>query len=103
MVLMKSRQIDVVISRVRTSTGLAALLAVLLTALVASLAGCGDESATSATLGAPSGGRLEIAETEYDFGQVPVGETVTHSFRISNSGDGELRLGELQTKMLEGC
>jgi hypothetical protein len=66
------------------------------------LAGCGStekevETATDTV------GKLEIPETEYDFGSVPVGETVSHSFEIKNAGNGTLELGEPEIKRLEGC
>lgn len=80
-----------------------ALVAIAATLLPAALAGCGDSATKAADLTTPTGGRLELGETEYDFGKVPVGETVTHSFAIKNSGDGDLRLGEPDVKLLEGC
>ncbi|MHB1002312.1 MAG: Ig-like domain-containing protein [Thermoleophilia bacterium] len=78
-----------------------ALAALLLSAVIFA-AGCGTETETADPATA-DGGKLEIAETTYDFGAVPVGETVTRSFEIRNAGDGTLRLGELEVKRLEGC
>lgn len=38
-------------------------------------------------------GRIEIAETSYDFGQMPSGSFgLTHSFRVINTGNGPLTL-----------
>jgi len=74
--------------------------------LVLLATGCSEDAATTSTvadLSTPEGGRLELKETSHDFGKVPVGETVTHSFEVRNSGDGPLRLGELEVKRLEGC
>lgn len=78
-----------------------ALAALLLSAVIFA-AGCGTET-EKADQATADGGKLEIAETNYDFGTVPVGETVTRSFEIKNVGDGTLRLGELEVKRLEGC
>jgi hypothetical protein len=67
------------------------------------LAGCSDDEDQEARLATDTGGRLELNEIEYDFGAVPIGEMVEHSFVVRNSGDGELRLGELEIERLEGC
>lgn len=93
---------------------IAALAGTLLT--VAVIAGCGgDQNTDKATapadqktgaataLPADAGGRLQIAETSYDFGNVPVGQKVEHSFTIQNTGSGPLSLGKLDVKRLEGC
>lgn len=74
-----------------------------LAALLLLAAGCGDSTVTTADLATDSGGKLEITETEYNFGDVAVGEAATHSFEIKNTGQGTLRLGELGVKMMEGC
>jgi hypothetical protein len=66
--------------------------------LLAPGCGTGDQAATTDT-----GGKLQITETSYDFGAVPVGETVEHQFEIRNKGTGPLQLGELSVKRLEGC
>lgn len=91
----------------------AALAGALLT--LAIIAGCGDQKSDTATasadqktetaiaLPADSGGRLQIAETSYDFGSVPVDQKVEHSFTIRNTGNGPLSLGKLDVKRLEGC
>ena len=67
------------------------------------LAGCGgeDESAGAATV--DTGGGLQITETMYDFGAVPVGQTVEHKFQLKNTGTGPLQLGQMAVKRLEGC
>ena len=91
-----------------------ALAGVLLT--VAIMAGCGgdqktdtatasaDQKTDTATaLPADSGGRLQIAESSYDFGSVPVGQKVEHSFTVKNTGTGPLSVGKLDVKRLEGC
>ncbi|MHB1324944.1 MAG: hypothetical protein ACYDGS_03055 [Thermoleophilia bacterium] len=92
----------------------AALAGVLLP--LAIIAGCGgdqkSDTATASTdqkteaataLPADSGGRLQIAESSYDFGSVPVGQKVEHSFAVRNPGNGPLSLGKLDVKRLEGC
>lgn len=79
-----------------------AALAALLMSAVIFAAGCGTETET-ADPATDNGGRIEIAETTYDFGTVPVGDTVTRSIEVRNIGDGTLRLGELEVKRLEGC
>ncbi|MBK5225110.1 MAG: DUF1573 domain-containing protein [Thermoleophilia bacterium] len=92
----------------------AALAGVLLTLTI--IAGCGgDQKSDTATgsadqkteaatiLPADSGGRMQIAETSYDFGSVPVDQKVEHSFTIRNTGSGPLSLGKLDVKRLEGC
>lgn len=91
----------------------AAMAGVLLT--LAIIAGCGDQKSDTATgsadqkteaattLPADSGGRLQIAETSYDFGSVPVGQNVEHSFTVRNTGNGPLSLGKLDVNRLEGC
>lgn len=92
----------------------AALAGVLLTLTI--IAGCGgDQKSDTATgsadqkteaatiLPADSGGRMQIAETSYDFGSVPVDQNVEHSFTIRNTGSGPLSLGKLDVKRLEGC
>lgn len=94
-------------------TACMALLALIMTlaVLMPGALGCGKEEQppdlTSVTAPADTatqtGGRLQIAETEYDFGSVPVGETVSHSFEIKNTGNGILVLDEPEIKRLEGC
>lgn len=92
----------------------AALAGVLL--MLAIIAGCdGDQKTDTAmtsadqkteaaiALPADSGGRMQIAETSYDFGSVPVDQKVEHSFTIKNTGSGPLSLGRLDVKRLEGC
>lgn len=75
-------------------------------AAIVALTGCGDnytvvdpQESTATGLDAT----LQLAETHHDFGEVPVGQTVEHKFRISNTGDAELRLEEPDVKLLEGC
>ncbi|MFZ5814543.1 MAG: hypothetical protein ACOY93_04495 [Bacillota bacterium] len=70
----------------------------LLTLLALLLAGC-----------AGSGGSpvAAVSETRYDFGNVPMSrdkkDTRTHEFTIRNEGTADLKLGEPQVKLLEGC
>lgn len=64
------------------------------------LSGCGSESTPETT---DTGGRIQMVETSYDFGSVPVNQQVEHSFEIKNVGTGPLQLGELNVKRLEGC
>lgn len=78
----------------------------LLLFLLAAVVGCGEETAGSTGTDdsmADTGGRIEIAENYYDFGSVPVGETVEHTFMIKNTGSGPLKLGEVDIIKLEGC
>ncbi len=69
-------------------------------------AGCGGEEKAGISDTAPltdTGGKLQLAETTYDFGNIPVGQQVEHKFTIRNNGTGPLQLGELSVKRLEGC
>lgn len=50
-----------------------------------------------------TGGRMQVAETSFDFGTVPVERKVEHNYEIRNVGTGVLKLGELNVKRLEGC
>lgn len=84
-------------TRLSLMAGLAALVLLSLIASGCSSTEAPAETATSAM------GKLEIPETQYDFGSVPVGETVNHSFEIRNTGDGVLDLGEPEIVRLEGC
>ncbi len=84
--------------------------ALLVTALLFTLTvaeGCSNETAglteTDDFGMEDTGGKMEIAETYYDFGSVPVGKMVERSFTIKNTGSGPLRLGEVDIKRLEGC
>ena len=63
----------------------------------------GQKTEAAIALAADSGGRMQIAETSYDFGSVPVDQKVEHSFAIKNTGSGPLSLGRLDVKRLEGC
>ncbi|MHB9052928.1 MAG: hypothetical protein ACYC5F_02910 [Thermoleophilia bacterium] len=74
--------------------------AVALILLVTALAGCGSESASLAT---DTGGRLQLAQTSFDFGSVPVNQQVEHEYGIKNVGSGTLQLGQPLVKRLEGC
>ena len=69
------------------------------------LSGCGEEAGNSASvsLTEDTGGRLQITETLYDFGPIPVGTQVEHKFQLKNTGTGPLNLGEMSVKRLEGC
>lgn len=79
---------------------LAGLISLFLFSVIAS--GCGSTE-TPAETATGAVGKLEIPETQYDFGSVPVGETVKHSFEIKNTGEGVLELGEPDVVRLEGC
>ena len=90
--------------------------------IVSLLAGCGSQAAdtgaataggdnaapttaptsTAATL-PDTGGRMQLAETSFDFGSVPIDQKVDHAFTIRNVGNGPLQLGPLSVKRLEGC
>lgn len=85
-----------------TIVGLAGAVALAFSFLI--LSGCGSEkTSTSTATDTDTGGRIQIAETSYDFGSVPVNQQVEHSFEIRNAGTGVLQLGQLNVKRLEGC
>jgi len=75
--------------------------ALLLTLAFAFLSGCGGESAADLTT--DTGGRIQITETSFDFGSVPVDTQVQHEYEIKNVGTGPLQMGDLSVKRLEGC
>lgn len=78
----------------RRFTGLLALVLIAATGLL--VAGCG---------GAPS--KAVTRETWFDFGDVPVvtdmAGTRYKDFAIANEGTGDLKLSDIQVKLLEGC
>lgn len=78
------------------------LVLLLFSALVFTAVGCGSDYGT-ASGNADSRGKLQIEETSYDFGNVPVGQKVEHKFTVTNGGTGTLGLGDVDVKMLEGC
>lgn len=69
------------------------------------LAGCGEEETKTTTEAAlvDTGGKLQITETAFDFGSVPVGQQVEHKFVLTNTGSGPLNMGKMSVKRLEGC
>jgi len=75
---------------------LAGLMALVLVALAGLLAGCG---------GAPP--KAVTPETWFDFGDVPVTNDMAAArnkdFVIKNEGTGDLKLSDIQVKLLEGC
>ena len=83
------------------SAMMAAAAAAVLLLVAAGCGGSGDSQA--ADLSVNTGGKLQIAETVFDFGQVPVGEQVEHAFVLKNTGTGPLNLGQMNVKRLEGC
>jgi len=67
-------------------------------------AGCGsDKQAGTSTEVIDTGGRLQLTETTFDAGSVPVGQKVEHKFTIKNTGTGPLKMGQMAVKRLEGC
>ncbi len=78
----------------RRLTGLAVLVLITLTLVL--VAGCG---------GAPP--KAVTPETWFDFGDVPVvtdmAGTRYKEFAIKNEGTGDLKLSDVQVKLLEGC
>lgn len=81
------------------ATGMLALLALL-------AAGCGGSEAkinANAFATEDTGGRLQIAQTFSDNGNVPVGQWSEHKFELKNTGAGPLNLGKMEIKRLEGC
>ncbi len=56
--------------------------------------------------GCAAGGTPKVAapELKHDFGDVlTTAEMKTHEFVIKNEGNGDLKLGDPQVKLLEGC
>jgi hypothetical protein len=51
------------------------------------------QSAVSAGVDSP---RLEVSETEFDFGRVPQGVSVSHVFWLKNTGGNTLRIDEVK-------
>ncbi|MHB9111928.1 MAG: Ig-like domain-containing protein [Thermoleophilia bacterium] len=79
------------------------LLAGTLFALIA-VTGCGNGTEAGTSNGvADTGGRLQLTETTFDAGTVPVGQKVEHKFTITNTGTGPLKMGQMGVKRLEGC
>ena len=77
---------------------------VVFSVIAAVLSGCGsgnDRSAAQPEM--DTGGRLQIAETGFDFGSVPVNQQVEHEFVVRNVGTGVLNLDQPLVKRLEGC
>lgn len=77
-------------------------------AVVAVTRGAGEteQSAPAAAWDAPAytgGARLAVEQSTIDHGEVPYGHTVEAVFRVRNSGDAPLQLGEPTVKTLEGC
>lgn len=65
-----------------------------LTAAALLVAGCSGGGAPKAV--AP--------EMTFDFGDVlTTADTKTHEFAIKNEGTGDLKLGDVQVKLLQGC
>ncbi len=68
------------------------------------LAGCGSSGAPG---GAPEGPKAVTPTTSHDFGDVPVTEDMSKAvkteFVIKNEGSGDLKLSNLQVKLLQGC
>ena len=46
-------------------------------------------------------GKIELKEVEYDFGQIPQGKPVYHSFEVVNKGNEPIKLDNVQTSC--GC
>jgi len=65
------------------------------------LAGCG---ATASGGGQP---KAVVPELKVDFGNVPVSSNMNDAkikrFLIQNAGTGNLRFGQVQVKLLDGC
>ncbi|MBK5225400.1 MAG: hypothetical protein JJD96_02340 [Thermoleophilia bacterium] len=83
--------------RVTLVFGAAGLLAILTVLL---LSGCGNDQAD---LSIDTGGKVQLTESDYDFGDVPVNETVEHDYTITNNGTGPLSTGLPSVKRLDGC
>lgn len=88
-----------VLKAVSLSLALAGAALVMLVA-----AGCvGEEQTATSVEAVDTGGRLQLTETAFDGGTVPVGEKVEHAFIIRNTGTGPLEMGQMSVKLLEGC
>lgn len=48
-----------------------------------------------------AGPRVEFSETQFDFGVLPQGSTVTHTFSLKNTGDTPLKIESIKTTC--GC
>lgn len=83
--------------------GIAAAMLLALAVLLA--AGCGGSSEAKNNPSGPAdaAGRLQIAQTYSDNGNIPVGQMSEHKFELKNTGTGPLNLGQLEVKRLEGC
>ncbi|HEY3367202.1 MAG TPA: hypothetical protein VGK74_19270 [Symbiobacteriaceae bacterium] len=69
-------------------------LAVVMTVLIAGCSGTVSGGAPKAT----------SPETTFDFGDVPVtADMLHHSFTIQNTGNADLKLSDVQVKLLQGC
>ncbi len=77
--------------RFRTWTGVAATIA------VAALSAQAQESGTPAgTPPAASLARLEVRETAFNFGYVPQGYSISHTFWLKNAGSDTLRITDVR-------
>ncbi len=55
-------------------------------------------------LGPAGDGVLTLSEQSWDFGNVPIGDLVEHTFTLSNTGTGPMRLDpQVDVRVLEGC
>lgn len=82
--------------------GLAGGIVLAALALTAFLAWQDSRNANSPTTGgAPN---LEVDQTRIDFGDVPMSKLVKASFKLSNTGDGPLKISAPPVpEVLEGC
>lgn len=68
------------------------------------VAGCASSGAPSSS---PDGPKAVTPVTSHDFGNVPVtddmSKAVKKEFVIKNEGTSDLKLSNLQVKLLEGC
>ncbi len=82
----------------------AGLVVIGVLAVVALLAWQDSRSAapdTASTDGTPN---LQVDQTAIDFGDVPLGQTVKASFKLSNTGDGALTVvAPPVPEVVEGC
>jgi ABC-type uncharacterized transport system auxiliary subunit len=64
-------------------------------------------AAAALVAGCSSGGapRAAAPETTFDFGEVPTSEkdARTKEFTIQNDGAGDLKISDVQVKVLQGC
>ena len=73
----------------------------LLLLLVSFLTACGPTS--DAVSSQVKGPRASYATDAVDFGRIPLGQGVSHTFFIKNTGGASLDIKEVKLDLVEGC